>query len=64
MWEWLYQNIATILTCIFVAVVIALSIWNTVRSKRSGCGGCAGCSAAGYCPYGKDPSKNKSGKKL
>lgn len=50
---WITKNIATIAVCAFLAVIVALIIFFTVRSKKKGkssCGcGCSGCPMNGAC---------------
>ena len=53
MLQWLSNNLATILICLVLAVIVALIIWSLVKNKKKGkssCGcGCADCPAGGSC---------------
>ena len=53
MLQWLSNNLATILICLVLAVIVALIIWSLVRNKKKGkssCGcNCAHCAMAGSC---------------
>lgn len=57
MWEWLTQNIATVLICVAVLAVIVLAIAVLIRDKKKGkssCGGnCGGCPMGGMCHSNK-----------
>ena len=51
MLAWLSKNIATIIICLVLAVIVALIIYNLVKDKKKGkssCGcNCAHCAMAG-----------------
>lgn len=53
MLAWLSKNIATIIICLVLAVIVALIIYNLVKDKKKGkssCGcNCAHCAMAGSC---------------
>ena len=53
MLQCLSNNLATILICLVLAVIVALIIWSLVRNKKKGkssCGcNCAHCAMAGSC---------------
>lgn len=56
---WLTENLATILICTALAIVVALIITSMVKGKKKGksscgCGcGCTGCPMSGSCHHGK-----------
>ena len=54
MFEWIWENLGTILVSLALAIVVALIILGMRRDKKRGkssCpGGCAGCSHCGSCP--------------
>lgn len=53
MLEWILANLATILICVFLAVVVGLIVFSMVKEKKSGkssCGcGCSGCAMKDQC---------------
>lgn len=53
MLAWLSKNIATIIICLVLAIIVALIIYNLVKDKKKGkssCGcNCAHCAMAGSC---------------
>lgn len=53
MFAWISENIATILICAALIVIVAAIICGMVRSKKTGkssCGcGCADCPMSGAC---------------
>lgn len=59
MWEWILQNIGTILICIALCAVLAGVIVSLVRNKKRGkcaCGGsCGHCPMSGTCHAEKTP---------
>ena len=64
MLAWLSKNIATIIICLVLAVIVALIIFSLVKNKKKGkssCGcNCAHCAMAGQCHGG---AKQHSGTK-
>ena len=63
MLAWLSKNIATIIICLVLAVIVALIIFSLVKNKKKGkssCGcNCAHCAMAGSC----HSAKQQKGKK-
>lgn len=58
-WEWLKDNIGSIIVLILVAIMLVLLIVYLVRGKkRGGCSGCAGCPHAASCPSKMLGNKN------
>ena len=59
-WEWLKDNIGSIIILILVAVMLVLLIVYLVRGKKrgGGCSGCAGCPHAASCPSKMLGNKN------
>ncbi len=53
MFEWMAGHIAVILSCVALAVIVAMIILSLVRDKKKGkssCGcNCAHCAMAGSC---------------
>ena len=53
MFAWIAENLATIIICLVLAVIVAAIIIGLVRNKKKGkssCGGnCAHCAMAGSC---------------
>ena len=53
MLAWLSKNIATIIICLVLTVIVALIIFSLVKNKKKGkssCGcNCAHCAMAGSC---------------
>ncbi len=53
MFTWIAENIATILICFVLILIVAAIIFNMVRNKKKGkssCGGgCQGCPMSGSC---------------
>lgn len=53
MLSWIAENIATVLICLFLAVMVSVIIAKLVKDKKKGkssCGcGCANCAMAGSC---------------
>lgn len=56
MLTWIAENIATVIICLVLAVIVAAVILKPVKDKKKGkssCGcGCANCAMAGSC-HGK-----------
>lgn len=63
MLAWLSKNIATIIICLVLAVIVALIIFSLVKNKKKGkssCGcNCAHCAMAGSC-HSANQQKGKS----
>lgn len=53
MWNWLAENLATVLICIGLAAVVTGILVHLVREKKrgkTGCGcGCGSCPMSGSC---------------
>lgn len=51
--SWITGNLATILVCLVLSVIVGWAIWYLVRQKKRGkssCGcGCSGCAMRGAC---------------
>ena len=66
MFEWLSQNIATIVICAALAVIFGLMLWSLLRDRKKGksscCGGCAGCANACYCHPQAASARTSEGK--
>lgn len=65
MWDWLAENIATVIICICIALLVAAIIRYLYKQKKKGnsCGcSCASCPMAGKCSslYGLH-NENKQG---
>ena len=62
MLAWLSKNIATIIICLVLAVIVALIIYNLVKDKKKGkssCGcNCAHCAMTGFFDRLKGRSAN------
>ena len=50
---WFSENLATIIICAILVVIVALAVRSIVKNRRAGktsCGcGCAGCAMSGSC---------------
>lgn len=62
MFAWLSANLATILICAVLLLVVGLIIRSMVRSRKEGkstcgCDGCGSCPMSGSChPQEKEPT--------
>lgn len=58
MWNWLTENIGTIVVCIVLVAIVTAIIVNMVRKKKAGksmvcsCGNCKSCPMSGNCHKG------------
>lgn len=57
MLEWIPANLATILICVFLVIVVGLIVLSMAKDKKSGkssCGcGCSGCAMKEQCHKNK-----------
>lgn len=53
MWNWLAENLATVLICLALAGIVTAIVAHLIRKKKrggSGCGcGCGSCPMSGSC---------------
>jgi len=63
MLAWIMENMATIIICTVLIIMVAAAIVSMVRGKRKGrssCGcGCAGCAMNGACHPEKPETSRK-----
>ena len=64
-WEWIKDNIGSIIVLLTVAVMTVLLVFYLLAKKKKGsaCSGCAGCPHAASCPSKMLPKSEDGDKK-
>lgn len=62
MFEWILNNISTIIVGLILLAVVTLIIVKYIKDTRQGkhsCSGCAGCALSGKCPHANMKKVNR-----